>query len=105
MAAFLALMLTSVEYFPPLFGIGGSLILLSFLGTLWFWAKERVGLEGAMASASNLRLGAYVFFVLAAWFIRGIASQPFLQVFEGVPPDSPIHVMTHSWCWDGSASS
>jgi len=33
-------------HIPPLFGIGGTLILLFFIGILWLWAKERIALKG-----------------------------------------------------------
>ena len=56
-------------YSPPLFGIGGTLILLSFMGILWLWAKERMALEGSFTAAADLRLVGYVFMLMAAWFI------------------------------------
>jgi hypothetical protein len=56
-------------YSPPLFGIGGTLILLSFIGILWLWAKERMALSGSSATVADLKLVSYVFFLMAAWFI------------------------------------
>ena len=56
-------------YSPPLFGIGGSLILLSFIGIVWLWAKERMALKGSSTAAADLRLVGYVFMMMAAWFI------------------------------------
>jgi hypothetical protein len=56
-------------YSPLLFGIGGTLIVLSFTGILWLWAKERVALRGSSATAADLRLVSHVFFYMAAWFI------------------------------------
>ena len=55
-------------HFPPLFGIGGTLILLSFMGILWFWAKERMALKGLSTVATDFRLVGYVFMLCAAWF-------------------------------------
>jgi len=80
-------------HIPLLFGIGGTLILLFFIGILRFWAKERMALEGTSATAADLKLAGYVFMVIAAWFICGIASQPFLKALEGETPPSPIHVI------------
>jgi hypothetical protein len=77
----------------PLFGIGGALILLFFIGILKLWAKERLALKGASTTAIDLKLVGYVFMLIAAWFICGIASQPFLNAFEGEAPSTPIHVM------------
>ena len=80
-------------YFPPLFGIGGTLILLFFLGILWLWAKERMALKNSSTTAADLKLVGYVFMLIGAWFVCGIASQPFLKALEGEAPSSPIHVL------------
>ena len=78
---------------PPLFGIGGTLILLFFIGILWLWAKERMALKDAPTTAADLKLVGYVFMLIAAWFICGIASIPFLKALEGETPSTPLHVM------------
>ncbi len=80
-------------FFPPLFGIGGTLILLLFMGTLWLWTKERKALKGPSATAADFKLVGYVFMLIAAWFVCGIAGTPFLKAFEGQAPSSPIHVL------------
>jgi hypothetical protein len=56
-------------YSAPLFGIGGTLILLSFIGILWLWAKERMALKGSSTAAADFRLVGYVFMLMAAWWI------------------------------------
>jgi hypothetical protein len=56
-------------YSAPVFGIGGSLILLSFIGILWLLAKERMALEGSSTTAVDLQLVGYVFMIMAAWYI------------------------------------
>jgi len=80
-------------HIPLLFGIGGTLILLFFIGILWLWAKERKDLKDASATAADLKLVGYVFMLIAAWFICGIASQPFLKALEGEATTTPILVM------------
>ena len=82
-----------VRHSPPLFGLGGTLILLFFIGILWLWAKERTALKDAAAAAADLKLLGYVFFVIAAWFTCGIASMPFAKAFENVEPTTPLHIM------------
>ena len=62
------MVLTSLGHYPPLFGIGGTLILLFFLGILWFWAKERKALNGKSTTAIDFKLTGYVFMFMAAWF-------------------------------------
>jgi hypothetical protein len=78
---------------PLLFGIGGTLILVCFIGIIWLWAKERMALKDVSATVADLKLVGYVFMLIAAWFICGIASQPFLKAYEGDAPSTPIHVM------------
>jgi hypothetical protein len=56
-------------YSPPLFGIGGTLILLSFIGILWLWAKEHIDLKGSSTTAADFKLVGYVFMLIAAWFL------------------------------------
>ena len=92
LAVVLATVITEMGYFPPLFGVGGTLILLSFFGILWFWVKERNTLSGSPA-ATDLRLTGYTFMLIAAWFTCGLGSQPFLKSFEGQGPMNPTTVM------------
>jgi hypothetical protein len=83
----------SLEFYPFLFGIGGTIILLSFFGILWFWAKNRKDMEGQAAKAANLRLVAYVFFLNASWFTCGMGGQMMAKAFEGFDNSPPLHIM------------
>ena len=56
-------------YSAPVFGVGGTLILLSFIGIVWLSAKERIALEGSSTTGADFKLAGYVFMVMAAWFI------------------------------------
>ena len=56
-------------YSAPVFGIGGILILSSFIGILWLLAQERMALKGSSTTAVDLKLVGYVFMLMAAWFI------------------------------------
>ena len=78
---------------PILFGIGGTVILFSFLGIMWFWAEERRRLTGTAASAAELKLIGYVSMVIAAWFTCGVAGKPFLLAVQDLPASSPVHIM------------
>jgi hypothetical protein len=78
---------------PLLFGIGGTLILLCFIRILWLRAKERLTLKEASSTAADLKLVGYVFMLIAAWFICGMASQPYLIALQDQSPSSPIHVI------------
>ncbi|MFC1982738.1 hypothetical protein ACFLV5_03020 [Chloroflexota bacterium] len=89
----IAMVLTQLRYLPPLFGVGGTLILLFFFGILWLWAKERMALKGSSTVAADFKLIGYVFMLMAAWFTCGIGSQPFFESLEGLDPMNPIHIM------------
>ena len=83
---------TCFQHIPPVFGFGGTLILLFFIGILKLWTNERLALKDATAAA-DLRLAGYVFFLMAAWFTCGIAGLPALKAFEGETQGTPLHVM------------
>lgn len=93
LAVFIGMMLTSIGHIPLLFGIGGTLILLFFIGILCLWAKENVALKSAPPTAAVLKLVGYVFMLIAAWFICGMASIPFLKALKNESPATPLHVM------------
>ena len=93
LAFIIATPLQLTGYFPPLFGIGGTLILLFFIGIIWLWAKERIALKGSSATAANFKLVGYVFMLTANWYICAIVARPFFKAFEGQPPANPIHIM------------
>jgi hypothetical protein len=57
---------------PALFGVGGGLITLFFLGSTWHWAKTRPTLTAAAKTGSDLRMVGFIFFVLATWDLCGI---------------------------------
>ena len=80
-------------YSAPVFGIGGSLILLSFIGMLWLWAKERMALEGSSTIAADFRLIGYVFMLMAAWILCGKATQGFMKGLEGLPTMSMMNIL------------
>lgn len=81
-----------IGHHTPVFGVGGTIILLLFVGVLWLWQKERAALVSSPAAA-DLRLVGYVLFLIAAWFVCGIASFPFAKAFEKEPLGTPLHIM------------
>ena len=79
----------SVPHYPPFFGITGGLILVLFLGVLWFWAKKRATLKGLSRTAADFHLVSYVFFLLAAWYLCGAFS----ALFKISKLRSPVNIM------------
>ncbi len=69
LAYIIVMVVMQLGHFPPLFGIGGTLILLLFIGILWLWAKERMALKDLFATAADFKLVGYTFMLIAAWFI------------------------------------
>lgn len=61
---------------PVIFGVGGGLIVLFFLWFCLEWARTRNRLEGSMRTAADLRLGANVTFLIAAWGLCGLLGAP-----------------------------
>jgi peptidoglycan/LPS O-acetylase OafA/YrhL len=63
---------TTRQMISALFGIGGGLITLFFLGSAWQWIRVRPTLMGADKTGSDLRMVGFVFFVISAWDLCGI---------------------------------
>jgi hypothetical protein len=63
---------TTSQLVPALFGIGGGLITLFFVGSVWHWARIRPALSSSARTGSDLRMVGFVFFVIAAWDLCGI---------------------------------
>lgn len=94
MVLIIALVATVLNlYSAPLFGIGGTIILLSFIGVLWLLAKERMAHEGSSTTAADFKLVGYVFMFMAAWFSCGKAAEGFVKGLEGLPTTSMMNVL------------
>ena len=91
----LAFFAARIGHVPPLFGIGGGLILASFLGILWLWGKRRGSLSGTAGLGADFQLVAYVFFLTAAWFLCGRLGQPYLASMSELGQSSPINIMIY----------
>ncbi len=91
----LAFFATRIGHVPPLFGIGGGLILASFGAILWLWGKSRVNLSGAAGLGADFQLVAYVFFLTAAWYLCGRLGQPYLVSMSELGQSSPINIMIY----------
>ncbi|MCP4205362.1 MAG: hypothetical protein GY769_25910 [bacterium] len=61
---------------PFLFGVGGSLILLFFIGLSWRWARLRPDLSARERAAADLRMASHVFYFMAAWGLCGVLGTP-----------------------------
>lgn len=64
------------NFTPPMFGIGGGLIVLFFLGVTWNWTRLRPTLSQPEQIALDLQLFGHVLWVIAAWHICGLLGPP-----------------------------
>jgi hypothetical protein len=64
------------QVIPPIFGIGGGVITLAFLGSSWDWAKSRARLSSTARTGADLVLTGQVFYLIAAWYLCGLLGAP-----------------------------
>lgn len=64
------------QVIPPIFGIGGGLISLAFLGSAWEWARSRPRLDSAVRAGADFVLVGQVFYLIAAWYLCGLLGAP-----------------------------
>jgi hypothetical protein len=83
----------SREYYAPLFGIGGVLILGFFFSIVWLWMKKYAALDIGEKTAGSFKLIGYLFWINATWFLCGETAKLHLKAFEGDPAPSPIEIM------------
>jgi hypothetical protein len=92
-AVFAMVMVWSRVYNSTLFGIGGTIILVSFFAIVWVWMKKYAALDIQEKTAGSFKLIGYLFWINASWFLCGETAKMHLKVFEGSPQPSPIEIM------------
>jgi len=84
------------QVIPPIFGIGGGLISLAFLGAAWDWAHSRPRLPSAARTGADLGMAGQVFYLIAAWYLCGLLGAPTfllrpeqaMTIFRRIPPSA-----------------
>jgi hypothetical protein len=77
------------------FGIGGGLITVFFLGALWYWTKKYTTIRDQEKTAAELQLAGYVFLIIAMWYLCGDLSRPFQRALADLPLGSPISTIVY----------
>ena len=90
---FAMLMVWNRVYNATLFGIGGSIILVSFFAIVWMWMKKYSGLNIQEKIAGSFKLVGYIFWINTSWFLCGETARMHLKAFEGLAPPTPIEIM------------
>jgi hypothetical protein len=75
-----------------LYGIGGGIIIICFLISVWSWAKKRPTLEVRYRLASDLKIISHLFFFIAAWGLCGLLGSPLF----GLRPELMIEYKTQT---------
>lgn len=81
------------DHYPPLYGIGGALILIFFLAILILWAKKQETLKDSAKTAGYFQLVSYVFFMTTAWYLCKTHGTPYMKALEKDPVESPVEVI------------
>jgi hypothetical protein len=90
---FVMLMVWGRVYNATLFGIGGTIILLSFFAIVWVWMKKYAALDMPEKIAGSFKLIGYIFWINTSWFLCGESARMHLKAFEGKSPPIPIEIM------------
>jgi hypothetical protein len=64
------------QVIPPIFGIGGGLITLAFLGATWDWTRSRSRLSNPAQAGADLGMAGHLFYLIAAWYLCGLLGAP-----------------------------
>lgn len=80
------------RYMPALFGIGGGVILLSFLGILWVWTRTYTAYEGPARTGRQIQLVGYSFLVVTGLLLCLVFGNPNVLALEDFPVPSGLIV-------------
>ena len=92
-AVIVMVMVWTRVYNTALFGIGGTIILISFFAIVWLWMKQYATLDRQEKVAGSYKLIGYIFWINASWFMCGETGKLHLKAFEGSAVPSPIEIM------------
>jgi len=65
-----------MEIISWFFGIMGFLLVIFFLGTVWYWMKYNKVEESGLKAAEKWKIIGYLFMIIGIWFICGVLGPP-----------------------------
>jgi len=74
-----------VQRMPALFGLGGGIIVVSYLGSLWVWTKTHTTYKGTAKTGKYIQLLGYSFLFTTALFLCLYIGQPNLLALKDMP--------------------
>jgi hypothetical protein len=84
----MAMMWEPSQHMPALFGIGGTVILLSYLGILWAWTRTYANYEGIVRTGRQIQLLGYSFLFFTGLLLCSYIGDPKLLALKDLPSAS-----------------
>ena len=73
------------QHLPPLFGIGGGIVTLSYLGVLWNWIKNHTAYKGKTKTGKHIQLIGFSFLYVTALLLCMYLGTPKLPGMAETP--------------------
>ena len=73
------------QHIPALFGIGGTVILISYLGILWLWTRTYASYEGAARTGRTIQLLGFSFLIAASQLLCMYFGNPNVLALADLP--------------------
>ncbi len=88
----LGMYLQPSQYVPGLFGIGGTVILLSYFGILWLWTRTYIAYEGIARTGKHIQLLGYSFLVSTGFMLCMYFGNPNVLALADLPIPSGLSI-------------
>jgi len=81
------------QYIPAVYGIGGGIITLAYLGVLWAWVKTHNAYDGIAKTGKHIQLLGYSFLYITALLLCLYIGQPNLPGLADQPIPSGYSIV------------
>jgi hypothetical protein len=76
------------QHIPQLFGLGGAVILVSYLGILWAWTRTYAAFEGIARTGRQIQIVGYSFLFATGALLCSYIGDPNVLALEALPSAS-----------------